>query len=94
MSIHPSAPRLDAFICPGAVRGHMEKMTLLPPSAVAALEYQELLKTCHELLELALAANALSRRDARWYRSQLLEAWNESWQTWDEYLADAADYYV
>jgi hypothetical protein len=66
----------------------------LPPSVIAALQYQELLQTCHELLDLALAANALSRRDARWYRSQLLAAWNESWQTWDEFLADAAEYYV
>ena len=72
----------------------MKKMTILPPSAVAALEYQELLKTCHELLNVALAANALSRRDARWYRSQLLAAWGDTWQTWDEFLADAAEYYV
>jgi hypothetical protein len=94
MPIHPSALRLDAFICPGAVRGPMKKMTQLPHSAIAALEYKELLQTCHELLNLALAANALSRRDARWYRSQLLAAWDDTWQTWDEFLADAADYYV
>ena len=93
MSIHPSALRLDAFICPGAVREPIKKMTQLPPSVIAALEYQELLQTCHELLNIALAANALSRRDARWYRSQLLAAWDDTWQTWDEYLTGAAEYY-
>ena len=70
------------------------KMTPLPRSVIAALQYQELLQTCHELFHLALAANALSRRDARWYQSQLLSAWDESWQTFDEYLADSAEYYV
>ena len=48
---------------------------------------------CHELFHLALAANALSRRDARWYQSQLLFAWGESWQTWEEYLADSAEFH-
>ncbi len=68
-------------------------MAPIPHSLVAALQYKELLETCHELLNLALAANALSRRDARWYQSQLLTSWDESWQSWDEYLASAAECY-
>jgi hypothetical protein len=69
-------------------------MTPLPRSVIAALQYQDLLQCCRELFHLALAANALSRRDARWYQGQLLSAWGESWQTWDEYLADSAEYHV
>ena len=69
-------------------------MTPLPRSVIAALQYQELLQCCHELFHLALAANALSRRDARWYQSQLMSAWDDTWQTWDEYLTHcAAEYY-
>jgi hypothetical protein len=79
---------------PSAAREPIKKMTPLPHSVVAALEYQELLQTCHELLHIALAANALSRRDARWYRSHLLSAWDDTWQTWDEYLTGAAEYYI
>ena len=90
----PLHPGLNAFNCPGAAREPIKKMTLLPHSVIAALEYQELLQTCHELLNIALAANALSRRDARWYRSQLLAAWDDTWQTWDEYLTGAAEYYT
>ncbi len=70
------------------------KMTPLSRSVIASLQYQELLQTCHELFHIALAANALSRRDARWYQGQLLSAWGESWQTRDEYLADSAEYHV
>ena len=68
-------------------------MTPLPRSVIAALQYQERLQCCHELFNLALAANALSRRDAKWYSAQLLSAWDESWQTFDEILADSARYY-
>ena len=41
-------------------------MTPLPRSVIASLQYQELLQTCHELLNLALEANVLSRREAKW----------------------------
>jgi hypothetical protein len=68
-------------------------MTPLPRSVIAAIQYQELLQCCHELFHIALGANALSRRDARWYQSQLLTAWDDSYQTWDEYLASAAECY-
>ena len=43
-------------------------MTPLPRSVIASLQYQDLLQTCHELFHIALAANALSRRDAKWYQ--------------------------
>ena len=69
-------------------------MTPLPRSVTTSLQYEELLQVCNELFTLALEANALSRRDARWYQSQLLAAWDDSWQTWDEYLADSAEYHV
>ena len=69
-------------------------MTPLPRSVIAALQYQELLQCCHELFHLALFANALSRRDARWYQKCLSTAWGESWQTWDEYLAHSASDHV
>ena len=62
-------------------------MAPLPRSVIAALQYQELLQCCHELFHLALAANALS------HRGPLLSAWDESWQTFDEFLADSAEYY-
>jgi hypothetical protein len=68
-------------------------MTPLPRSVVAAIQYKELLQCCHELFNIALNANALSRRDARWYESQILASWDESWQSWDEYLASAAECY-
>ena len=69
------------------------QMTPLPSSVIAATQYQELLQCCHKLFHIALGANALSRRDARWYQSQLHTCWDESWQTWDEYLASAAECY-
>ena len=37
-----------------------QKMTPLPRSVIAALQYQELLQCCHELFHIALAANANS----------------------------------
>ena len=69
------------------------QMTPLPRNVIAAIQYQELMQCCHELFHIALGANALSRRDARWYQSQLHTCWDESWQTWDEYLASAAECY-
>jgi len=68
-------------------------MTPLPRSVIASLQYQELLQCCHELFHLALVANALSRRDARWYQSQLMSAWDDSWKSWDKYLASSAGHY-
>ena len=64
------------------------------PSVIAAIQYQELLQTCHELFHIALNANALSRRDARWYQSSLDSSYDGSWQTWDDYLASAAECHV
>ena len=69
-------------------------MTPIPRSVIASLQYQELLQTCHELFHIALAANALSRRDAKWYQKCIWTAWDDTWQTWDEFLdASAAEYY-
>ena len=68
-------------------------MTPIPRSVIASLQYQELLQVCHELFHTALAANALSRRDAKWFQKFLWTAWDDTWQTWDEYLADCAEYY-
>jgi hypothetical protein len=61
------------------------------PSVIAAIQYQELLQTCHELFHIALNANALSRRDARWYQSQLDSSWDDTYETWGSYLASAAE---
>ena len=68
-------------------------MTPLPRSVIASIQYQELLQCCHELFHIALGANALSRRDARWYQSQLLTAWDDTHETWDSYLAAATEFY-
>ena len=68
-------------------------MTPLPRSVIAAIQYEELLQTCHELFNLALEANVLSRREAKWYQKYLRTCWDPSWQSFDEYLADCAQYY-
>ena len=69
-------------------------MTPIPRSVIASLQYQELLQVCNELFTLALEANVLSRREAKWYSKYLWTAWDDTWQTWDEYIADCAQYYA
>ena len=64
-----------------------------PTSFIVQCQYLELLQTCHELFSIARACNALSRRDAQWYARTLGGCWDSSWQSWDEYLADCAEYY-
>ena len=68
-------------------------MTPLPRSVIAQWEYEELLQITHELFHIALGANALSRRDAKWYQSSLCAAWDDTYQTWDEYLDKCAECY-
>ena len=68
-------------------------MTPLPRSVIAAIQYEELYSTALELFNLALEANALSRRDAKWYQKYLRTCWDPSWQSFEEYLADCAQYY-
>ncbi len=92
MKHYKSLSRRPAFKRPPR-RARPPEMAPLPRSVVAAIKYQELLQCYHELFHIALGANALSRRDARWYQSQLLASWDESWQSWDEYLASAAECY-
>ena len=70
------------------------KMTPHPRSVIAQWQYAELLQTCHQLLSIVLESNVLSRRDARWYQEQLLSAWDPSWESFDEYLADVARSYA
>ena len=68
-------------------------MTPLPRSVIASLQYEELLQTCHELFTLALEANVLSRREAKWYQKYLRSCWDPAWQIWDEYIACCVGYY-
>ena len=68
-------------------------MTPHPRSVIAAIQYEELLQTCRELFNLALEANVLSRREAKWYSKYLRTCWDPAWQSFDEYLFDCAQYY-
>ena len=77
-----------------ARRAAKPKMTPHPRSVIAQWQYAELLQTCQLLLSIALDSNALSRRDARWFKEQLLSAWDPAWESFDEYLAGVARGYA